>query len=184
MKKIEKGAEGEISPSTISNLLSTKLNHDIILYVIVPFLFSTCRKCSTLLMEEELKDGRCPDCLISVCLWCDTRGTESDFHKGRLYLLPFNREKSFWYCENEIHFRNSRKHRQKLCNCAEILSNDKKLKNINRRREANRERLEAFESRRKARKIVEGFKNGILATPIIYLAGKAMYSNLLGKRKR
>lgn len=181
-----------ISPSTISNLLSKKLNQDIILYVIVPFLFSKCRKCSKLVVEEELKDGRCPDCLISVCL---TRGTESDFHKSRIYLMSFNGEKSFWYCENEVHFRYSRKHRQKLCNCAEILSNPKKLKNIKRRRAANRERLAkaeaadrerlaAFESRKKARKIVEGFKNGILATPIIYLAGKAIYSNLLGKRKR
>ena len=141
MKKIEKGAEGEISPSTISNLLSKKLNHDIITYEIVPFLFSTCRKCSTLVMEEQLRKRRCPDCLISVCFHytCNFRGTERDFH---VYANE-------WYCEQESwdYHADDRKFRDKhlvdgLCRCKMILGCPKKLAAVQKRAKLHREKEE------------------------------------------
>ena len=123
MKKIEKGAEGGIppkmiSPSTISNLLSKQLNQDIITYVIVPFLFSTCRECLKIVIVEKLRDGRCPDCLILLCCVCDFRGTEYDFHCIDYWVT----DDKFWcnkHWKGETHT---------VCQCSQTLLDPKNRK--------------------------------------------------------
>lgn len=125
-----------ISPLTISNLLSKQLNQDIITYVIVPFLFSTCRECSKIVIVEKLRDGRCPDCLISLCCLCDFRGTEYDFHRIDCWSSTRRRTftgDEFWcnkHWEGETHI---------VCQCGQTLldpKNRKKFEQI-----AERERV-------------------------------------------
>ena len=66
-----------------------------------------------------------------------------------------------------------------------ILGCPKKLAAVQKRAKLHREKEEKeVEEDREKRRKANRIKKSLLLTPVIYLAGKAIYSNLLGKRKR
>ena len=93
--KIEKGAKGGIPPHYAIDILSKKINRDIVIFIMIPFLFSKCRKCSKYLTwTQENASNTCPDCMISICFRpnCTFLGIESDFH-----LCMISHNPSFYY---------------------------------------------------------------------------------------
>ena len=132
-----------------------------------------CRGCSKWTDEK----GRCPDCLISLCCLCDIRGTEYDFHKWS--------QLDYWSCRFQHHHDYSVSHDidwSKIhgvngsCTCSNILSAPEILKEIENKARITKEEQMAKECKEKEKNLIKEIKRNILATPIIYLAGKAIYS--------
>ena len=81
------------------NICNLVLSQDLVFHVLIPYLFETCRNCSSYTtFEEEKQYQTCEDCLFSICNHCDTKGTEYDFHS--VYLFDGVSGGTYeWYCE-------------------------------------------------------------------------------------